>query len=502
MNDRQRLVILLINMTTVVLLVAGLGIYLLYRTAFHQQKTRLSETAQNQALLLKSLYHETRDFEILERAIAEASQQLQRASQTGEVNIGKLQGRQIVFINYHRGEPLKKIVVSWTDPLGQAMRMALQGQAGSTVNLDHRGIKVLAAYEPVDHLRWGVVAKVDLAEIRAPYIQAGLYTLFLAGLVNGLGGWLLWRLSNPIIEELRRRKTLTQDLEHRVAERTAELSQINEQFRNEINERQRLEEVLQREVDLLARIMETSPAGILMIEPTGKIVIASEQAETMLELVKTEQGYQMPSWQLTDESGNVVMDRNQLWRQVIETQRSIYDVRQTLEFADGHKLLLSLNGSPVFNETAQLEGVVFTLEDITERVQVETALLHSEAQFRAIFEQASVGIGIVTLAGQFIRVNQRYCELTGYSEAALQGKRYQDILHPDDIDPETETPEMEIFALEKRYIRQDGSIIWVHLSGSVVKNADGEPIYILGVVEDISQRKQTEAALQLSLIHI
>lgn len=509
MNYRQRLVYLLINMTTVVLIVAGLGMYLFYRTAFNSQKNRLLETAQIQARLLESMYHATENPEMIEKMVAQASKHFWKTSQTGEVidtppckgsvcddrgwavNIGKRQGNQIILINEQPSTLL-------SGNLAQAMRKALQGNSGISVDLDHRGVKVLAAYEPVDHLDWGVVAKVDLAAIRAPFIEAGLYTLLWASLVDGLGCLIFWRLSNPIIRELQDRKILTQDLEHRVAENTAELSQINEQFRSEIIERQRLEEVLQRELDLLARVMETSPVGILMIEPSGKIVIASEQAETMLGLMKTKQGYSTPLWKINDHAGNPLTEQNRLWKQVIESKQSIYDVHQTIVFVDGHQLLVSLNGSPIFDKTEKLEGVVFTIEDITERVQVETALLHSETQFRAVFEQASVGIGIVSLLGKFIRVNQRYCELTGYSEAELQEKTYQDILHPDDLNSDTETTDMNDFSMEKRYIRKDNSIMWVHLSGAVVKNQDGEPVYILGIVEDISERKQASKSLQES----
>ncbi|WP_245927291.1 PAS domain S-box protein [Aphanothece hegewaldii] len=483
-------------MTTVVFMVAGLSIYLIYRTAFNQQKNRLFETAQAQARLLESMYHGTQNPELIEKAVIEASKHFQKTSQSGEINIGKREGNQIVFLNENPDVSFKKTII----PLSQnlAMQQALQGKSGISINFDHQGNKVLAAYEPVDYLDWGVVAQVNLAEIRAPYIQAGLYTFLGASLINCLGCLILWQLSKQMVRELQARTTQTQDLEHRVVERTAELSQINEQFRSEIIERQRLEEVLQRELDLLARIMETSPVGIIMIDPSENIIIASEQAETMLRLSKTEQGYQTPPWNLSDEEGNLITEQKQLCQQVIESRQSIYNLRHFIEFLDGHHLLVSINGAPVFDENEKLEGVVFTIEDITERVQVETALLHSETQFRAIFEQASVGIGIVSLNGQFIRVNQRYCELTGYTETELQNKTYQEILHPDDLDPNTETTDMNSFSVEKRYIRKDNSIIWVHLSGSVVKNSDGEPLYILGVVEDISERKQALEALRES----
>lgn len=496
MNYRQRLVFSVINMSTVVFMATGLGLYLLYQTALQGQKIRLSQTAKSQARLLESMYDTIKNPKIIENTVALASKE-QDNSQIGTVDIGKLLGNQIILINDH-SEFSKKTILPLSSNLAQAMHRALQGYSGITFDLDHQGIKVLAAYEPVNHLDWGVVAKINLAELRAPYIQSGLYTLLWASVLNGLGGLFLWRLYNPIAQKLQQEKTIRQNLENRIAKHTDELAQINQKFYQEIIERQRLEEVREREIDLLARIMETSPVGILMVNPNNDIVIASEQAEKMLGLLKTEQGYQIPPLQVRDEAGDIINDQKHLGKQVMETRQSIYDVREMIEFADGSHILVSINGSPVFDETTRLEGVVFTVEDITERFQVETALLHSETQFRAIFEQASVGIGIVALSGQFIRVNQRYCELTGYSDAELQEKTYQDILHPDDFNPSTDTPDMNNFSVEKRYIRKDNSIIWVHLSGSIVKDQNGQPMYIVGVVEDITERKQAITALKES----
>jgi diguanylate cyclase (GGDEF)-like protein/PAS domain S-box-containing protein len=152
----------------------------------------------------------------------------------------------------------------------------------------------------------------------------------------------------------------------------------------------------------------------------------------------------------------------------------------------------------------ELEGVVLAVEDITERLHIEAALLHSEAQFRGIFEQAAVGIAIVDLGGKFIRVNQYYCDLLGYSESELLQKNCQEITHPEDWDNHQELwqqswqGETRTFSVEKRYLHQNQSFIWVNLSGSVVRDSNDVPMYIITIIEDISYRKEALQALRQS----
>ncbi len=134
-------------------------------------------------------------------------------------------------------------------------------------------------------------------------------------------------------------------------------------------------------------------------------------------------------------------------------------------------------------------------------VQSQVALKDSEALFRNTFEQAAVGIAHVSLEGTFIWVNQRLCEIVGYDNEPLIELTFQEITHPDDLTTDLEyvrqmlTGEIEKYSMEKRYIHRDGSIIWVNLTVSLVKNEMSEPEYFISVIEDISDRKKTEIAL-------
>ena len=105
----------------------------------------------------------------------------------------------------------------------------------------------------------------------------------------------------------------------------------------------------------------------------------------------------------------------------------------------------------------------------------------SEARFRAIFENAGVGIARVAPDGRWLEVNQRLCDIVGYDREELLTKRFGDITHPDDLEHDLGTMrrmlagQVETYLREKRYYRKDGSVVWVNLTVSLVRKADGAP---------------------------
>ena len=141
-------------------------------------------------------------------------------------------------------------------------------------------------------------------------------------------------------------------------------------------------------------------------------------------------------------------------------------------------------------------------EERTERKRTEEALRESEERFRATFEQAAVGIAHVDPDGRWLRVNQRLCDIVGYSREELLEKTFQDITHPDDLDSDIEkvhqllAGEISTYSMEKRYFKKDGSIVWINLTVSPLREPSGEIKYFIAAIEDITERKQAEEALQ------
>jgi len=124
----------------------------------------------------------------------------------------------------------------------------------------------------------------------------------------------------------------------------------------------------------------------------------------------------------------------------------------------------------------------------------------------ATFEQAAIGIAHLTLAEEWISVNQRYCEITGYSREEILKLKLEELTHPDDIAASQEfigrirSGELPEYRMEKRYVRKDGSVIWVHLTVSIVRSVNGEPLYLVGFIDDITERRdaQREASKSFS----
>ncbi len=126
----------------------------------------------------------------------------------------------------------------------------------------------------------------------------------------------------------------------------------------------------------------------------------------------------------------------------------------------------------------------------------------------ATFEQAAIGIAHLTLAEEWISVNQRYCEITGYSREEILGLKIEDLTHPEDVPASREfidrirSGELPEYRMEKRYVRKDGAVIWVHLTVSIVRSVQGDPLYLVAFIDDITERRnaQREASRSFSLL--
>lgn len=143
-------------------------------------------------------------------------------------------------------------------------------------------------------------------------------------------------------------------------------------------------------------------------------------------------------------------------------------------------------------------------QEIRNRKRLERALRESEARFSTIFEQAAIGISLIDISGRFVRVNQWFCQLLGYTEAELLELTAQQITHPDHLHcqclsrQQLLAGEIDSFTLETRYLRQDDTVIWVNVTRSLVRDAEGNCIAELAIVEDISEAKREEIVRKLA----
>jgi diguanylate cyclase (GGDEF)-like protein/PAS domain S-box-containing protein len=128
-------------------------------------------------------------------------------------------------------------------------------------------------------------------------------------------------------------------------------------------------------------------------------------------------------------------------------------------------------------------------------------------RFRRAFDEAAIGMAIVSSDGRWLQVNQALADLTGYPQSELVGMGFQDVTHPDDLDADVEAlreliaGERRRYVAETRYFHADGRIVWVALSVSVVRDATGGVLYLISQMQDITERKQAEAKLAHQAMH-
>jgi PAS domain S-box-containing protein len=169
---------------------------------------------------------------------------------------------------------------------------------------------------------------------------------------------------------------------------------------------------------------------------------------------------------------------------------------------DGRIITCEWFNTPLVDQDGQYVGVISLAQDITERMRAEEALRESEGRFRGTFENAAVGIAHNDADGRFLRVNETFCANVGYSRDELLARTFQDITYPGDLMAELEkfirlmSGQLSRYSLEKRYIRKDGSIVWIDVTSSLQRDAAGGPAYAIAVLQDISDRKRLESELR------
>ncbi|MDA0240495.1 MAG: PAS domain S-box protein [Proteobacteria bacterium] len=173
----------------------------------------------------------------------------------------------------------------------------------------------------------------------------------------------------------------------------------------------------------------------------------------------------------------------------------------------GSALVDSLDGKWIQTRTEKLRdgSTAVLVSDITEQKRREEALRESEERFRKSFEDAAIGMAIVGLEGQLRLVNRAFSEMVGYSASELIAKTISEITHPDDVEVSDKLRakilkgERSDHPQEKRYIHKNGQVIWVSLTEALIRGADGQNLYTIGQVQDISEHKEAEDRLRQAL---
>jgi PAS domain S-box-containing protein len=195
---------------------------------------------------------------------------------------------------------------------------------------------------------------------------------------------------------------------------------------------------------------------------------------------------------------------------VLASGTPVRNAERVIDHADGTRVIASINIDPLRNARGAIIGAVNCFLDITERKRMDDALeasrvraLEQEQRFAATYEHAAIGISEIAPDGSFLRVNEAICAITGFDREHLLRSRLFVHTHPDDADPDREAfrkqvaGDLNFYSVEKRFIRPDGRVIWISVYSSPVRDAAGHLIYIVRVVQDITDRKAAEQRQKL-----
>jgi diguanylate cyclase (GGDEF)-like protein/PAS domain S-box-containing protein len=142
------------------------------------------------------------------------------------------------------------------------------------------------------------------------------------------------------------------------------------------------------------------------------------------------------------------------------------------------------------------------IRDVNDRLQAQRALAEAEERFRTAFEEGAVGMAIVSCGGELLRVNRALCAVTGHHPSALEGRSMASLLHPDDrAQHADETQRMLAGQIatargERRYLHDDGRVVWVAVSTTLVRDTAGKPLHFLVQAQDVTERRRYEAELR------
>nr|WP_320115332.1 EAL domain-containing protein [uncultured Desulfuromonas sp.] len=167
----------------------------------------------------------------------------------------------------------------------------------------------------------------------------------------------------------------------------------------------------------------------------------------------------------------------------------------------GHKIVAEGSIS-LYMEDGEPRGIQGFFRDVTARKKTEKALQTSEERFRTIYESSVAGIAMLAPDGHFLQANSAFCNFLGYSEDELLQMKITDVTHPDDIEDTlsrrniARANRLHSIVCEKRYIRKDGTVFWAQLSSTWFFDANGNPLYTVPVIQDITRRKEAEERIR------
>jgi diguanylate cyclase (GGDEF)-like protein/PAS domain S-box-containing protein len=476
-GEVKRLVIWGITLSVITLSLLGAGVYFLYNASYERQARQLQDAVSNKAALIQSVARfdrenlpDTSDFANPggQGPKAATFQQINQAfsrnaglGETGEFVLGARRGDEVLILTHQREQKPKPHTHRYpldSDGVAEPMRAALNGASGVVRGKDLHGNVVLAAVQPLPGVDWGLVAKKDLAEIRAPYSQAAGMAGLGALLLIGFGGLGFRRAVAPMINGLH-------------------------ESRSHYN-----------------RLLHMAGQGILYMDHEDRVSLANCKAREILGVYEPVDGRPLLEL-LPDEIHALIREK---LRNIRAGTADEFEITATFSGVRRH---LTITATPLFDPAGRYEGVLALFSDVTDTRDMQQSLLHERQLLRSVLDALPVGVWAVDADGDLVvtsRAGEEIWRGLCYEGAETAGEEHK-AWWPDTgtrIQPEEEavwralqhgeSVHNEVIDIESF----DGSHKTVLNSAVPMFHADGGIRGAIIINEDITHRRNTERLMQ------
>ena len=458
-------------MAFVAMAVAGLSMGSLYQTAFSEQKDKLIQLVRREARSMEVMADQFANMGLPPDEVLAATMKQVIAihwsldfGKTGELMVGRLEGDMIKFLidggsNKKGGQ---KPSVSVNSGLAVPMRRALEGYSGVIMDSDYRGVEVLAAYQPVSRLNLGIVAKIDMAELRQPFIRAGAISSFGAILILLFGTVLFRRISSPLAE----------NLEKAVARLT---------------EAQRIARLGNWE-----RNIQTGQGW--WSEETYKIFgMAPEEVSPTLESFL----------------GGIHPEDREMVESAIDrciAGKEPYSIEYRILLPDGTQRTVYGRGTWRIDASGEPARISGTVQDITQRRRAEADLDHQRILFEAVFRDVPDAMVMADTERTIIMINPAFTRTFGYEAKDILGFNGEMIYEsPEEFKRQGRirfnlSAERQLEPYLVTYRRKNGETFPGETVGTQIRDGDGNTLGYIGVIRDVTSRVEAEEALRQALV--
>ena len=241
------------------------------------------------------------------------------------------------------------------------------------------------------------------------------------------------------------------------------------------------------------------PIGLSLTSPTGEV----QANQTFYEMLGYAQNHTALKWQEITHPEDVA-ESQAVVEALMAGEQDVARFTKRYLHKEGSIVWAEVSTSIRRDAEGEARYFMTAVQDITERKEAEQALRESEQRFRRVYENIAVGLAQVSMDFVIERANKAYCRMLGYSEEDLIGKHLRDITHPDILEENLHKQallaagEIDHYRMEKRFVHKDGHIVYGILDANLIRDAENQPLYFIGGVLDITERKEAEQALRES----